>query len=250
MLSTSLAFEPVSVPRLYRVIANQIKAKIEAQEFKPGVRLPSERDLADVLQVSRPTLREALIALEIEGYVEVRVGSGVFVAAPKEEGIWRSDESTARATPHAQSENDIGPFELMEARLLLEPQIAALAALNASSDQVQTIRAAAQHQPGSSGHSSGYNKDDRAFHLAIAQASGNAALSALVSHLLTLRDSSELFTRLDRHIVDEPVWKQADHEHLNIVDAITARKPDLARAAMCAHLSQITERLRKDLQVE
>jgi len=73
------SFHPVSVTRLYRMIADQIASRIRAEDFRPGERLPSERELAEQLQVSRPSIREALIALEIEGYVEVRVGTGVFV---------------------------------------------------------------------------------------------------------------------------------------------------------------------------
>ena len=75
-------FQPVSVARLYRVIANQIKDKIRGGSYRSGERLPAERELAEMLQVSRPSVREALIALEIEGWVDVRVGSGVYVTGP------------------------------------------------------------------------------------------------------------------------------------------------------------------------
>ena len=71
-------FQAVAVTRLYRMIADQIAGRIRAGDFPRGGRLPSERELAEQLQVSRASIREALIALEIEGYVEVRVGTGVF----------------------------------------------------------------------------------------------------------------------------------------------------------------------------
>ena len=73
------SFEPVNVTRLYRMIANQIIERITRGQFLPGSRLPSERELSEQLSVSRTSVREALIALEIEGHVEVRVGSGVYV---------------------------------------------------------------------------------------------------------------------------------------------------------------------------
>ena len=241
MLISPPVFEPVSVPRLYRVIASQIKAKIERGEFSPGTRLPSERDLADVLQVSRPTLREALIALEIEGYVDVRVWSGVFVANPREDGNWRGDDAAARSNPFGGA--DVGPFELIEARLLIEPQIAALAAKNGTDEQVLAIQAAAYAMAGAKAPS----QNDRSFHEVIAQASGNAALMALVSHLWAIHDNSPIFTRLDEHIATEPVWQQAELEHLGIVDAILSRNPGRAQQAMHAHLTRILDRLHRNL---
>src|ERR1700676_5332353 len=106
--------------RLYRQIADQIRTLIRAGEYVAGKRLPPERDLARQLGVSRPSVREALIALEVEGYVEVRVGSGVYVI-----GAARA----ARAEPLPA---DSGPFELIRARWLIEAECAALAAKSAT----------------------------------------------------------------------------------------------------------------------
>lgn len=239
-MNQSSAFAPVSVPRLFRVIADQIKLKIQAGEFDVGARLPSERDLAEALQVSRPTVREALIALEIEGFVDVRVGAGIFVS---------SGWGKTRLNPHRfaraniTSDGEVGPFELMEARLMLEPQIAALAATNASVAQVEEIRLAALqlHQAEKPGDA------DREFHLAIARASGNSALPVIVKDLWALHDNSEIFKRLDEHIATESVWKMAQKEHDEIVQAILKSKPTLAEESMRKHLSSIYERLKKDL---
>src|SRR5258706_7715434 len=101
--------------RLYRQIADQIATLIEKGEYGTGERLPPERDLARQLGVSRPSVREALIALEVEGYVEVRVGSGVYVGGPR--------SGVAPAALPADS----GPFELIRARSLIESECAALA---------------------------------------------------------------------------------------------------------------------------
>jgi GntR family transcriptional repressor for pyruvate dehydrogenase complex len=87
--------------RLYRQIADQIRALIQSREFAAGARLPPERDLARQLGVSRPSVREALIALEVEGLVEVNIGSGIYVLAPRGNG-----ES---GTPVQAA---LGPFEL------------------------------------------------------------------------------------------------------------------------------------------
>src|SRR5450631_2937949 len=103
-----MPIQVVETRRLYRQIADQIAALIDGGEFKPGARLPPERDLARQLGVSRPSVREALIALEVEGYVEVRVGSGVYVIGP------------GRAARTETLPADSGPFELIKARWLIE----------------------------------------------------------------------------------------------------------------------------------
>src|SRR5688572_15537739 len=108
-----MPLQAVENRRLYRQIADQIAALIERGEYKAGQRLPPERDLAKQLGVSRPSVREALIALEVEGYVEVRVGSGVYVVGPRTE-----DAAEPLST-------DSGPFELIRARWLIEAECAA-----------------------------------------------------------------------------------------------------------------------------
>jgi len=129
-------FQAVAITRLYRVIADQIAGRIRAGEFPRGGRLPSERELAEQLQVSRASIREALIALEIEGYVEVRVGTGVFVTR---EGAGFPAGSGACAGVE-QEHDDIGPFDLLEARMLIEPECAGMAAQQASPAQIAAIR--------------------------------------------------------------------------------------------------------------
>lgn len=230
------AFQPVSVTRLYRMIADQIAGRIRAGDFLPGERLPSERELAEQLEVSRPSIREALIALEIEGYVEVRVGTGVFVAQPKQE------DASAGSNGTNVLSGDIGPFDVMAVRILIEPECASLAAKNASEQQLALIQAAADGMRGSTaprGH-------DRAFHVAIAEASGNTALSSTVLHLMDLRDSSAVLDRLEQHFVTHKVWQLAEIEHDRIIQAIRAGDADAARQAMHRHLAGILDRLRKD----
>src|ERR1700682_2813711 len=114
--------------RLYRQIADQIAALIEKGEYGSGRRVAAERDLAKQLGVSRPSVREALIALEVEGYVEVRVGSGVYVRSPS--------PAAALAEPLPE---DSGPFELIRARWLIEAECAALAAKEASRAQIRAM---------------------------------------------------------------------------------------------------------------
>lgn len=229
-------FQAVAVTRLYRMIADQIAGRIRAGDFPRGGRLPSERELAEQLQVSRASIREALIALEIEGYVEVRVGSGVFVTATREAA------PAAAANAQAVTQDDIGPFDLLEARMLIEPECAALAAQQGTPAQIAAIRAA--HDAMSLTDSPGWH--DREFHSAIAAACGNAALAASVAHLWSLSLASPVFSRMQDYFVNTKVWAVAHAEHQRILTAILARDPIRARHAMHAHLIGILARLRED----
>lgn len=236
--------EAVSVKRLYRLIAEKIAEKIQSGEFSIGSRLPAERELAEILQVSRSSVREALIALELSGYVEVRVGSGVYVTAPNAS----SDEAAStfpeisRTSTIAQIACDIGPFELLEARLLIEPECAAFAAQQGTEDQFEKIREIQRSmaEKGAKSH------DDRAFHCGIAAACGNSALEAVVTHIWDLSEASPVYQRLDQHFVDSSVWGVAMLEHDKILEAILDRDPIRARHAMYAHLLAIMARLRED----
>ncbi|RIJ00363.1 FadR family transcriptional regulator [Achromobacter sp. K91] len=226
-------FQAAAVTRLYRVIADQIAGRIRAGEFPRGGRLPSERELAEQLQVSRASIREALIALEIEGYVEVRVGTGVFVTAIRE---------AAAPVYAAPGQDGIGPFDLLEARMLIEPECAGMAAQHGSPAQIAAIRDA--HEGMSLGNSPG--RHDREFHNAIAAACGNAAVAASVAHLWELTQASPVYSRMEDYFVDTKVWAIAHAEHQRILTAIQARDPIRARHAMHAHLLGILARLRED----
>lgn len=118
--------------RLYRQISDQICRLIDSGEYKPGERLPAERILAEQLNVSRPTVREALIALEVEGRVDIRGGAGVFVLDNKE-------RQTAWTVAGADGMPMPGLFEVLFARDLIEPEVAALAAKNATPSQLAAI---------------------------------------------------------------------------------------------------------------
>ena len=137
-----MPFQSIEPRRLYRQIADQIRTLIGSGEFPAGSRLPSERDLAKQLGVSRPSVREALIALEVEGLVEVRIGSGIYAL----EQAGKSVAATADAAEPVEAE--AGPFELLRARYVIESECAALAAKTAKKPQVQAIEAALDEMQG------------------------------------------------------------------------------------------------------
>src|SRR3954465_9081327 len=126
----SVPLEAVEARRLYRQVADQLRALIDSGEYGVGSRLPTERDLAEQLKVSRPTVREALIALEVEGRVRIRVGSGIYVSEP------------AAHAPFLPSVEIEGPFELLRAREFMEGAIAEQAARVATSEDIARIDAA------------------------------------------------------------------------------------------------------------
>lgn len=231
-------FQPVSVARLYRVIANQIQEKIRNGSYRTNERLPSERELAELLGVSRPSVREALIALEIEGWVDVRVGSGVYVTGPESRLII----GEALSPGLGSIPQDIGAAELLQARLLVEPYCAELAARNATDAQLSEMEAATLALPSSKLPS----KHNDRLHLLIAEASGNAALASTVQHLWTLSENSAIFNKLNQHFVYDEVWEVAHNEHLPLLRALQKRQPSAARRAMRDHLLGISSRLGLD----
>src|SRR6476659_6274264 len=122
--------EAAEARRLYRQVADQLRALIDSGEYRVGSRLPTERDIAEQLKVSRPTVREALIALEVEGRVRIRVGSGIYVSEP------------AALAPLLPAAAEIeGPFELLRAREFIEGAIAEQAARVATPEDIGRINA-------------------------------------------------------------------------------------------------------------
>ena len=224
-----MPIQAVDNRRLYRQIADQIAALIDKGEYGAGARLPPERDLAKQLGVSRPSVREALIALEVEGYVEVRVGSGVYVQGP---------HPAARAEPLPA---DSGPFELIRARWLIEGECAALAAKSATKSQVRAMDEALEQMESDRDRGVMPLSADRLFHLRVAEASGNSALVLVVKTLWDQR-TGPLFLRLEHHFDTPGLWSVAILEHREIVAAIAKHDAAGARSAMRRHMDHAARR--------
>lgn len=219
--------EPIETQdRLYVRVARRIEGLVSSGEVSAGDKLPSERDLAEMLQVSRPSIREAMIALEVSGVIEVRTGSGIYVA----------DQS--RQLSATVADEGIGPFEILEMRLLIEPETCALAAERISDDQLEQLRKIYNEMGRTSGTSEVEGFDSQ-FHNLIAEASENTAIARTLSWLWLLRDQSELSRGFHRLIIEEGVYPVLD-EHTAIFNALEARNPDEARKAMREHLEAAT----------
>jgi GntR family transcriptional regulator, uxu operon transcriptional repressor len=225
-----LPLQTVEPRRLYRQIADQIAGLIGNGEFARGTRLPAERELATLLGVSRTSVREALISLEIGGLVEVRVGSGVFV--------------TAGALPHpAAGDKGPGPFELLSARTLVEGEVAALAADNAKPDDIETLRETIERMTTNVDDFVIREEADRDFHLGIAKATGNGSLELVVEGLWDQR--AELWGRMQRHFHTEDLARRTIHDHAAILAALEAKDPAAARTAMHRHLGRVVREFRR-----
>jgi DNA-binding FadR family transcriptional regulator len=219
--------EPIETKeRLYVRVARRIADLVSSGEVSPGDKLPSERDLAEMLKVSRPSVREAMIALEVSGLIEVRTGSGIYVA----------DQS--REQPAVVADEGIGPFEILEMRLMIEPEACALAAERISDDQLQQLRNTYNEMRRTSGTLE-VEAFDSQFHKLIAEATENTAIARTVSWLWTLRGQSELSRGFHRLILEEGVYPVLD-EHEAILEALENRDADAAKKAMQKHLEAST----------
>jgi DNA-binding FadR family transcriptional regulator len=223
-----MPLQAVESQRLYRQIAEQLRSLMAAGEFAPGSRLPAERDLAKQLGVSRPSVREALIALEVEGWVEVRTGSGVYV-------LDRAGQAATSGTKIPPSE--WGPLELIRARRVIEGEIASLAAQQANRAHVKAIREAIDDMKQDADRNVAPLAGDRAFHTAIAAACDNVVLLETVQTFWDAR-RGPLFERLGDYFETVPSWRMAITEHENVLAAIRARDAAAARAAMHAHMDK------------
>ena len=234
--------------RLYQQIADQLRGMIESGEFPPGSYLPAERELSQQFGVSRTSLREALIALEVIGLVRVKVGDGVQVieAAPgtTKAGVLSQAARSApwELDPELSVEPDfdaeVPPFSLLQARRLVEPEAAALAAENASDEELAGIREAYEQNMADNEAGSTTHPGDRLLHVRIADASGNPAYALLIRHLLGHKYGA-MFQRMQELYTPRDMPHRSENEHRAIVDAICAREPAAARKAMRTHLDSV-----------
>ncbi|MXN64006.1 FCD domain-containing protein [Stappia sp. GBMRC 2046] len=209
-----------------------LRAFIKAGNYKPGDRLPPERELIGSLGMSRTTLRKALETLEREGAIWRHVGKGTFIAA---------HGNDARSGCLAALSQQVSPVHMMRARLSLEPAIAREAAINASDEAVIRIKVARDKALEASSWEE-YEAHDDVFHRSIAEATGNVLLLALFDQLNQVR-RAVAWNAVVRHSTRPPSDHSSFDEHERIADAIEARDPATAHAAMREHLGSVSARL-------
>lgn len=213
--------------RLYRQVAERLRARIAANDYPLDQRLPAERDLAAEFAVSRPTVREAIIMLELDGLVEVRNGSGAYVVS----------QVPLSSIVDGWS---IGTIDLLEARLAIESAIAAVAAQRISPQQLLDLRTlVAAMEVEIAGGRHGY-EEDRAFHVRIAEATRNPALVKIAGLLWDLREG---VARPGDSLLPAEVDRARDRitDHRAIVRALESGDAVAARLSMRSHLSRVLD---------
>lgn len=215
--------------RLYQKVAEQLAELITAGRYPPGSRLPAERKLAEQFDVSRPTIREAIIALELAGCVEVRGGSGVYVCSTDTHGL-------------STSELDVGPFDILEARIMFEGEAAELAAKLITDEELSDLRDALDAMVAENEKEPARENADRQFHNIIAKATKNEAIVSVCNYLWELRDSSPVSARILEK-VRQAGSRPRIEEHITILKALEKRNPEEARTAMREHLTRVIQQL-------
>lgn len=228
-----MPIEPIVPRRLYRQVADQLRQLFDDGEYAVGDRLPPERELAEQMGISRPTIREALIALEVEGRVRIRVGSGIYVTEPP-----------SHAAPAG---SEAGPFELLNARELVEGAVAAEAALHANPRDIAALDDVLARMDRQRHSASASVSLDREFHTRVAAMLGNDVLVRMIGELFDQR-MNPYFERLSSYFEDRSTWRMALEEHRGVRDAIASGVPDAARAAMRDHLRRSQQRFTRNFE--
>ena len=221
----------------YQKIADQLRNYIAQGDFKAGSRLPPERDLTQLLGVSRPSLREALIALEIDGDIEIKMGSGVYVRA-------RSADGKSQAMTLGES-----PSELMQARALIEGESVILACLHGKKSDYRYLQECIDAMRASIANGLPPLEDDRKFHQRLAKMSGNSALVRIITALFDERHTP-LSAHLSKHSENAQTWEAAVVEHEAILHAVASKDVLGAQTSMRQHLSRSENRWLQALEPE
>jgi len=221
-------YKTIQTSRLYEQIVQQIEESILTGSLKSGDQLPAERELAQQFGVSRTAVREAIKALREKGLVEAYSGRGTFITNERSQAIRHSLDRIIKI-------NQVEGFlQLAEARAILEPEIAALAAARAEDQHIATMREAVAVMDRAQRDPDAYIEADLDFHLALAEAAGNQIILSLIDSIVGLLREQRI--RIFR-VPGGP--ERGQFHHKRILDAIEKRDPERAREVMTAHLEQV-----------
>ena len=218
-----------SSERSYQDLARKI-IELSHSDSAADARLPSERTLADMFGVSRTAVREAIIALEVQGLVEVKVGSGIYVLPPGKQ-----------ARHGVETPAGPGPIETLRARALIESEIAGLAARERRDGDLDRLFEALAAMRSHLADKGPYDEADRQFHLAIAEAAGNRVLQHMVQAMWDNARSDPRWDKIEQHFHSRALRETSLQDHQAIFAAISARDADAARAAMQQHLGRVIQ---------
>jgi len=219
----------VSGKRLYQKVLDKMLDLLDSGEYPVGGRLPPERELAERFKVSRPTIREAIIALETLGRVNVKTSSGVYVLK------YRS------LSDHVFQ--SITPFELTEARALIEGEAVALAAMMITPEELEKLGRSLENMARENEHGDLASGDaDREFHHVIAEATQNKMIILLADQMWQVRNNAPQVFQAYKSICEQDGEKRVE-EHRAIYEALVKHDAAAARVAMHEHFARILNKL-------
>lgn len=224
--------------RRYYEIGLQIEELLYSGTFKAGERLPSERELSERFSSSRATIREAIIMLELKGLVVVKQGAGIFFI-----------DSPGKITQHSVIPyNDVGPFELLQARQIIESNIAAFAASQIKINELRELKRVLDMQVKElNGDSEKFEELDRRFHCLIAESTQNRVLINQASEMWrNVRIENPLWKALNNKYLHEPALKENwVQDHKTIFMALQRKSPEEAKNAVWQHIENSKQELLK-----
>ena len=223
-------YKLVRTSRLYEQILQQIEDAILKGTLKPGDQLPAERELAQQFGVSRTAVREAVKALREKGLVEAYSGRGTFVTDGTSQAVRQSLDLMMKIGQPG------GTTHLAEVRAILEPEIAALAAVRAQEQDIATMREAVAMMDRSGLDGDAFIEADLDFHLSLAEAAANPLILSLIDSIVGLLREQRM--RVFK-VAGGP--ERGQFHHKRILEAVERRDSEKAREAMRAHLQQVRE---------
>ncbi|SHJ99407.1 GntR family transcriptional regulator, transcriptional repressor for pyruvate dehydrogenase complex [Anaerobranca californiensis DSM 14826] len=226
-------FRPIKDVKVYELVIEQIKNMIIEGKLKRGDKLPSERELVEQLQVSRASIREALSALQIIGLIECRHGEGNFI---KE----KLDNNFLEPLSTLFLLEERSPQEILEFRTILEVSSAAMAAKNATPEQILMLQKVVKDLEENRNDENLNIKLDKKFHYTIAQITGNRLLFNILNSISDLIDISIKYTR-SKILMDPQNQEILIEQHKGIFAAIAKGDPELASERMKSHLDYVNK---------
>ena len=228
-MSTKVDIAPVKRQPIAEQVVQQLLSLILAGSLKPGEQLPPERELAQTLEVSRPSLREALRALSLLGVVNIRQGGGAFVSSLNPEELLGPIHFFVSLDEHNLQ-------ALFEARILIESGLAALAATRITDEEISRLRACVELDEDALSDPEQFAKLDAEFHWIICKAANNSFLERVATSVQVLGRASRGITS---HLPG--VLEQSLRDHKRIVTALAARDSEQAATAMKSHLWNVRD---------
>jgi len=227
-------FKPLAKTRLFESIVMQIREQIQSGALKPGDKLPSERDLAEMMDVSRNSLREALRTLEMMKYLEIRSGEGVFV---KDVSI----NDLMDPIVDAISVDNVLLLDLLDVREIIEVETARRAAVVGTESDFQKILSAIERAEEKVANSGIGLDEDHGFHLAIAEATHNQAFL-----MIFILISEALMKNMEATLTISGQPEKTISDHKKVYHAIRSRKPEEAAKLMKEHIVKARKNLEKN----